>query len=46
MHAVWGQDWGHFEDFQLWAEGGGKAIDSDAFRRAAEFFAYGQEGPQ
>jgi hypothetical protein len=31
MHAVWGQDWGRFEDFQLWAEGGGKAVDSVHF---------------
>jgi hypothetical protein len=44
--AVWHHDWGQFEDFQLWAEGGGKAVDSEAFRRAADFFAYGQEEPQ
>ena len=43
MHAVWGQDWGPFEDFQLWAEGGAKGGDSQEFRRASEFFAYVQE---
>jgi len=46
MRAVWHHDWGQFEDFQLWAEGGGKAVDSEAFRRAAGFFAHGQEEPQ
>jgi hypothetical protein len=45
MHAVWDQDWGGFEDFQLWAEGG-RTADSEALRRAAGFFAYGQEEPQ
>lgn len=46
MHDVWRHDWGQFADFQLWAEGGGKAVDSEAFRRAVDFFAYGQEPAQ
>ena len=41
--SVWGEDWGAYEDFRLWAEGGVKKSDSEAFRKAAEFFAYGQE---
>jgi hypothetical protein len=46
MRAVWHYDWGQFADFQLWAEGGSKAVDSEAFRRAADFFAHGQEETQ
>lgn len=43
MQTVWGPDWGRFEDFQLWAEGGDQAIESEAFRRAVVFFTFGQE---
>lgn len=43
MKDVWGQDWSPFEDFRLWAEGGAKAGDSEAFHKAAQFFTYGQE---
>jgi hypothetical protein len=46
MHGVWDKDWGRFEDFELWAEGGAKAGDSQAFHRATEFFTYGQEEPR
>ena len=42
MRGVWGDDWARFEDFELWAEGGGEAVDSDAFRETEKFFNYGQ----
>ena len=45
MGSVWGEDWGAFDTFQLWAEGGGAAPDSEAFRTAAAFFQYGREVP-
>jgi hypothetical protein len=44
VQSVWAEDWGAYEDFRSWAEGGAKKGDSEAFRKAAEFFAYGQEG--
>ncbi|XSG84860.1 MAG: hypothetical protein ACPW60_14165 [Methylohalobius sp. ZOD2] len=46
MKSVWDRDWGSFEDFLLWAEGGGKAVDSEAFRTAAAFFTHGREEPR
>lgn len=44
MADVWDAEWGRFEDFRLWAEGGGPPLDTEGFRRATEFFSYGQEG--
>ena len=46
MHTVWSPDWGRFEDFEMWAEGGTHAVDANGFRDAADFFAYGQEEPR
>jgi hypothetical protein len=46
MRSVWDPDWGPFEVFQLWADGSGKAIDSEAFRRSTDFWVYGQEKSQ
>jgi hypothetical protein len=46
MRGVWGQDWGEFDDFQQWAEGGPKPSDSETFRKAAQFFEFGQEKSQ
>jgi len=43
MHGIWDQGWGRFDDFQLWAEGGGKAVDSAGFRTAMALFEQGQE---
>jgi len=43
MRTVWSRDWGQFDDFAIWAEGGATPIDSEAFRGAAGFFTYGQE---
>jgi hypothetical protein len=46
IKSVWGSDWGEFNDFQMWAEGGAPARDSEAFRKAEQFFASGQEKSQ
>jgi hypothetical protein len=45
MRSVWSSGWGRFEDFEMWAEGGAKAVDSEAFRDTIAFFNYGKEAP-
>ncbi len=46
MGSVWGEDWGAFDAFRLWAEGAAAAPDSEAFRKAAGFFRFGEEASQ
>lgn len=43
MKTVWADDWGSYDDFVAWAEGGANPGDAKRFGSAADFFAAGRE---
>lgn len=43
IQQIWGDDWGHFEDFRLWAEAGGADPVPEQMSDAAKYFRTGQE---
>ena len=43
MKTVWAEDWGPYEDFVAWTEGGADPIAAKRFGSAPEFFAAGRE---
>jgi hypothetical protein len=42
MKFVWSADWGSYEEFRVWAEGGTPAKDTKEFHAAEEFYEYGK----
>jgi hypothetical protein len=42
MKLVWGENWGSYEEFELWAEGGAKPAGTKEFQAAVQFFETGQ----
>lgn len=42
MKFVWSGNWGTYEEFELWAEGGAKPANTKEFQAAVQFFETGQ----
>jgi hypothetical protein len=42
MKIVWNEDWGAYEEFELWVEGGAKPAGTKEFQAAVQFFETGQ----